>query len=129
MTGLSGTILIVDDDEDIMELLENGISPMGDYRIVTASSGSEALEIIENDPPDLIFLDIMMKDMDGTQVCRIIKGNEKTAHIPVIALTIIHKADRHRYNAIMEAGVDEYMTKPFSFEELKGLIERYLASS
>ena len=130
MTGRSpATILVVDDDEDIVELLEKGISSLGNYRIVSAISGSEALAIIAKELPDLVLLDIMMEGLDGTQVCRAIKGDERTAHIPVIALTVIHKIDKKRYEDIMDSGVDEYITKPFSFVELNKVIVRHVELS
>ena len=122
----SATILIVDDDEDILELFEENLSFMGDYSIVKAYSGKEALVLIEKAPPDLILLDIMMEDMDGTTVCKAIKSGEKTSHIPVIAVTAIHKVHEPRYREIMDSGVDEYLEKPFEYDELKGAIEQQL---
>ena len=122
----SATILIVDDDVDIAELLDTVVSAMGDYRTFTAFSGSEALELVERESPDLVLLDIMMDDMDGTEVCRAIKGNEKTSHIKVLAITSIHKTETGRYREILDSGVDDYLTKPFSFDDLKTRIERHL---
>ena len=116
------TILIVDDDMDVLELLEETISIMANYRLILAKSGTEALEMIEKDPPDLVLLDIMMKDIDGTDVCRAIKSNVKSSHIPVIALTVIHKNHKERYEQILASGVDEYVEKPYEFDNLKEII-------
>ncbi len=120
------TILIVDDDVDTVDMINDGISAIGGYRTDTALSGNEALEKVKRNPPDLILLDIMLKDIDGTVVCRAIKGNRKTSHIPVIALTVIRKDAKERYKAIIDAGVDEHISKPFSFMDLETAIERHL---
>ncbi len=122
----SASILIVDDDQEIAELVDEGVSAIGQYRTDTAHSGSEALEKVERNMPDLVLLDIMLKDMDGTEVCRAIKKDERTSHIPVIALTVIHKNERKRSAEIMDSGVDEHLEKPFSFDDLNDSIERHL---
>jgi CheY-like chemotaxis protein len=127
--GLGGspvTILIVDDDEDIADILEKYVSSMGNYRILRALSGKEALEVVENHTPDLVLLDIMMEDIDGTEVCRAIKSAEKTSHIPVIAVTVIHKVHEKRYREILDSGVDAYVEKPFDYSVLKDVILRVL---
>ncbi len=116
-------ILIVDDDEDTAEMLQKGLSAMGNYRITTVHSGKEALELIQEESPDLILLDIMMKGMSGTEVCKTLKADEKTAHIPVIAITVIHKVDRIRSQEIIDSGVDEYLEKPFTFQKLRSIVE------
>jgi len=121
----SATILVVDDDEDIVKLLEEIIPSIGDYRVLTALSGSKAISIIDSDHPDLVLLDIMMAGMDGTEVCRHIRSNENTSDILVIALTSIRKAEE-RFGDIMDSGVDDYMEKPFDFAELKNVIQWHL---
>jgi DNA-binding response OmpR family regulator len=120
------TILIVDDDEEIADLIEEYIHMMGDYRTLTAYSGLGGLAMAETSPPDLVVLDIMMEDMEGTEVCRRIRANSKTADVPVVAVTVIKKVQKSRYWEIMEAGFDEYIEKPFEYEELKEVIERLL---
>ncbi len=122
----AASILIVDDDEDIAELLSTVVSAMGNYRAIIALSGREALEKLESDAPDLVLLDIMMEDVDGIEVCRTIKGSDKTSHIPVVAITAVRKNDEDLYNEIMDAGVDEYILKPFTFTGLQVIIKRYL---
>ena len=122
----TANILIVEDDEEIANLLEEGLSLIGNYRISKALSGHEALEKVRSEPPDIILLDIMMIDMDGTEICRAIKGDKSTSHIPVIAVTVIHKGETKRYRDIIESGVDEHVEKPFSFDELNEIIKRFL---
>ena len=120
------TILIVDDDQEVLMLLEEYVSLVGDFKIVLISSGIEALEKVETIAPDLILLDIMMEGMEGTEVCRLLKSNEKTAHIPVIAATVIQKIHQVRYEEIMDSGVDDYVEKPFEFAVLKEVIRKHL---
>ena len=120
------TILIVDDDEQIADMVEEFVSLMGNYNTVKVYSGTTALESIWESLPDLVLLDIMMDDMPGTEVCRILKADEKTSHIPVVAVTVVHRYQEVRYREIMASGVDDYLGKPFEFEDLKAAIERQL---
>ena len=122
----SATILIVDDDNDILKLLEEYVSLIGDYRVILASSGREALEKVKVNSPDLILLDIMMEGMDGTEVCQLLKSNERTSHIPVIAATVIQKFQHVQYEEIMDSGVDGYVEKPFDYRTLEETIKRHL---
>jgi len=120
------TILIVDDDEEIATLIDEYVSYIGDYNTVKALSGTEALKTARSIVPDLMLLDIMMDDMDGTEVCRNIKSNVRTSHVPVVAVTVVHKVHQKRYQEIMDSGVDAYVEKPFKFDELKGVINQFL---
>ena len=122
----SATILMVDDDRYILELLDTVVSAMDNYRTITTESGKESLEIVDRELPDLILLDIVLEDLDGIQVCRAIKGNEKTSHIPVIAITVVKKEQSERYQEIIDAGVDGYVEKPFTFSSLECIIRGFL---
>lgn len=75
-------ILIVDDEPANLKVMREVLA--SNYRLSFAKSGAVALQLIENDPPKLILLDVMMPDMNGFEVCKILKANPKTAHIPVI---------------------------------------------
>jgi len=105
------TVLIVDDEPHILRSLGFVIRRAG-YNVVEARGGREALELIEKHDPDLLFLDIMMPELDGYEVCRRVKGSENASSIFIIMLTA--KGQRTDRQAGMEAGADEYMTKPFS---------------
>ena len=122
------TVLCVDNDRNLCQVLSRALAAEG-YDVSTEYDGERALALLEEDPPDLVLLDIMMEDMDGTDVCRAIRRNEKVSHIPVIAFTIIHENAKERYLEIMESGVDEYLTKPFDYEDLEEAIERLLKST
>jgi two-component system cell cycle response regulator len=106
---MTGRILIVDDRVANLGVLEAKL--VSEYfDVTTATSGQKALDLVHQQPPDIILLDVMMPDMDGYQVCEILKKNPKTAHIPVIMVTALGDIkDRIRG---LQAGADEFLTKP-----------------
>lgn len=105
------SILIVEDDEDILELISYNLGKEG-YTVVGVRSGEEALEKIGNVNPDLIILDIMLPGIDGTDVLRSLKRNNETAAIPVIMATA--KSEDSDIVSGLELGADDYIAKPFS---------------
>ncbi len=112
------TILAIDDNRDnlitISALLKNFL---GECRILTALSGAEGIEAAKKELPDTIILDVKMPGMDGFEVCRILKENESTAHIPVILLTAIRTEVASRIHGL-EIGADAFLTKPIDEAEL-----------
>lgn len=109
-------ILIVEDDFDISNMLNIYFSSQ-EFEVDVASRGSEALEKTRQGLPHLIVLDIMLPDIDGYEVCRQLRMNTRTSHIPVIFLT--QKDERSDKLQGLELGADDYITKPFDIEELK----------
>lgn len=106
---MSARILVVDDILPNVKLLEAKL--MSEYYdVITATSGAEALEKIIQDSPDMVLLDVMMPEMDGFEVCRRIKSNPQTAHIPVVMVTALTDSS-DRVNGL-EAGADDFLTKP-----------------
>lgn len=110
MIAIKPRILCVDDEPKNLRLLEILLSSKG-YEVVTAENGKEALEIVKNQPIDVILLDIMMPEMDGFEVCRIIKGDDRYKNIPVIMITAL-TAKEDRIKGI-EAGAEDFISKPF----------------
>ncbi len=109
-------ILIVEDDFDISNMLRIYFTAQG-YDVDIAPRGSDALEKTRHGMPHLIVLDIMLPDIDGYEVCRTLRTNTRTSHIPVIFLT--QKDERSDKLQGLELGADDYITKPFDIEELK----------
>jgi two-component system phosphate regulon response regulator PhoB len=105
------TILVVDDEEDILELLDYNLSRHG-YAVSRAASGEAALEAMRADPPHLVILDLMLPGLDGLEVCRILKKDERTASVPVLMLTA--RGEEADIVTGLELGADDYITKPFS---------------
>ncbi len=112
----TGTILVVDDDIRNAELLETYLTRVGDYRVIIAQDGVEALERVEAEDPDLILLDVMMPRMDGYQVCARLKGDQSTRFIPIVMVTALHGTEE-RIKAL-EVGADDFVSKPFNIYEL-----------
>jgi len=109
-------LLVVEDDVDIGNMLKIYFSGM-DFDVDVAVRGSDALEKTKQSLPHLIVLDIMLPDIDGYEVCRNLRTNMRTSHIPVIFLT--QKDERSDKLQGLELGADDYITKPFDIEELK----------
>ncbi len=108
-------ILVVDDDGLIRGLLEDELVSQG-YEVSTARDGEEALEKVMADPPDLILLDVMMPKLDGFEVCRRLKSDDRTILVPVVMLTAM-TATHERITGI-EAGADDFLSKPHNRAEL-----------
>jgi DNA-binding response OmpR family regulator len=111
-----GRILVVEDDLDISQMLRLYFDSQG-YEVLAVMRGSEALDVCRKKQPNVVVLDIMLPDMDGYDVCRKLRGNLRTSHIPIIFLT--QKDERSDKIAGLELGADDYITKPFDIEELK----------
>jgi diguanylate cyclase (GGDEF)-like protein len=109
-------LLVVEDDLDIGNMLKIYFSGL-EYDVEVAVRGSDALDKTKKALPHLIVLDIMLPDIDGYEVCRTLRTNTRTSHIPVIFLT--QKDERSDKLQGLELGADDYITKPFDIEELK----------
>ena len=104
-------ILIVDDQQEILELLEATFIA-GDYEILLAKNGTEALEIVRQQMPDLILLDVMMPETNGFEICRQLKSNPDTEHIIIVLISSL--GQKRDIEIGSSAGADAYITKPFS---------------
>lgn len=116
-------ILIVDDIPKNLQILSGLLSKEG-YEIAFASNGRQAIEIAENIQPDLILLDIMMPEMDGYNVCTILKQNPKTMNIPIIFIT--GRAETEDVVKGFEVGAVDYITKPFNSVELLSRVRTHI---
>ncbi|MBN8581220.1 MAG: response regulator, partial [Anaerolineae bacterium] len=109
-------LMVVEDDLDIANMLKIYFTGL-QYDVDVANRGRDALEKTRQVLPHLIVLDIMLPDIDGYEVCRTLRTNTRTSHIPVIFLT--QKDERSDKLQGLELGADDYITKPFDIEELK----------
>jgi two-component system NtrC family sensor kinase len=117
------SILVVDDNPENLKVLSKLLQPEG-YKIRISTNGKQALKSIENVPPDLVLLDIQMPEMDGYEVCRLLKKDPKTAAIPIIFISALSQtADKlkgFKYGAV------DYIEKPFHFEEVIARVHTHL---
>jgi DNA-binding response OmpR family regulator len=120
---MAAKILAVDDDPDVLDLISLKLEEAG-FIVATATSGTVALEMAKADRPDLVILDLMMPEMSGLDVCRALKKDPHTAHVPIIMLT----AKKSEIDRIVgfELGADDYMPKPFDLRELRLRVQAVL---
>lgn len=116
-------ILIVDDEKDIVKLLDYNLKKEN-FRTIAAYNGNKALELAGREHPDVVILDLMLPDVDGLEVCRMLKKDAKTSSIPIVMLTA--KGQEADKIVGLELGADDYVTKPFSPRELIARIRAVL---
>ncbi len=116
-------ILIVEDEKDIVKMLDYNLKKEG-FRTLSAYDGEDALDLANREHPDLIILDLMLPGMDGLEVCKVLKKENKTATISIIMLTA--KSQESDKVVGLELGADDYITKPFSPRELIARIKAVL---
>lgn len=119
-------IAVVDDEADIRELVSINLDRAG-FDVQTYADSSTMLASIERDIPDLVILDLMLPDIHGTEVCRILRSADSTSHIPIIMLTAM--VDESDKVTGLEIGADDYVTKPFSPRELVARVKAVLRRS
>ncbi len=116
-------ILVVDDEIVLNKIITTRLRKLG-YNSFSVNSGEKALEFVEETPPDLIILDLLMPGMDGYEVAQAIRANPRVSHIPIIMLTA--KVSQETKIKALKLGIDDYMTKPYDAEELAARIQSVL---
>ena len=116
-------VYVIEDDEDINELLVYNLEKEG-YEVKSFLSSNPAYQTIKSQKPDIIILDIMLPDMDGLELCKLLKSDKETVDIPIIMLTA--KSTEIDKIVGLELGADDYITKPFSIRELLARIKAIL---
>ncbi len=117
-------ILVVDDELDVQNILLFRLEING-YLVIAASDGEEGLEWIRKDNPSLVLLDLMLPKINGFEVCRMLKFDDKYKNMPIIILSALDKEEDRK--KAMESGADAYFLKPFDLEELLTKIKSLLA--
>ena len=121
-----GTILVIDDEKDLIELLGYNLGKEG-YDVIAASDGQAGLDVVKKHRPDLVVLDVMMPGLDGLQVCQRLRADPRTGRVPIIMLTA--KATETDRIVGLELGADDYVTKPFSPREVIARVKAVLRRS
>lgn len=117
------TVLLIEDEKNIVELVRYNLEKEG-FRVLAALKGNAGLDLAVKQKPDLIILDLMLPELGGLDICKILKQNDKTRGIPIIMLTA--KGTEADKVVGLELGADDYMTKPFSPRELVARIKAVL---
>ena len=117
------TILIIEDEPDISELIEYNLTQSG-YSIIVSNNGEKGIEITRKHLPDLILLDLMLPGIHGIDVCRILKNDKDTSGVSIIMLTALGQEEDIIKG--LQTGADDYVTKPFSFPVLEARIQSVL---
>jgi DNA-binding response OmpR family regulator len=111
-------ILVIEDNKDYQFLIQSALS--GEYKVICADTGKQGVEFAREHKPDLILLDISLGEVDGFEVCHLLKGQKETASTPVVFLS--SRNDSHSKVMGFDLGADDYIEKPFEAEELKARI-------
>lgn len=120
------TVLVIDDEADLIELVRYNLVKEG-FNVIDARDGESGLSAAARENPDVIIVDLMLPGIDGLEVCRLLRGRDSTARIPVIMLTA-RAAESDRVVGL-EMGADDYVTKPFSPRELAARVKAVLRRS
>ena len=123
MSEAKKKILVVDDEPDIVNMLKMRLEASG-YEVIIAGDGNTAYNKAKSDSPDLIILDLMLPNMDGYQVCGLLKKDTRYAKIPIIIFTA--RAQKSDQDLGLEVGANAYITKPFEAKELLEKIKSLL---
>ncbi len=108
---MSRRVVVVEDDKDILELITHNLEREG-YEVTGAATGEDGVDAVRSRKPDLVLLDLMLPGIDGLEVCRRLKADPDTAHIPVVMVSA--KGEETDIVTGLELGADDYVTKPFS---------------
>ena len=122
--GPPPTILVADDDVEILALVTRHLRSSSDAKLLEASDGEEALKVARREKPDLVILDVMMPGMSGWEVCRAIREDDSLAHTGVIMLTGIGERLNEMTSPLY--GADDFLDKPFDFSDLDAKIRSVL---
>ena len=117
-------VLVIDDDPKILRMIQTILSQEG-LTVSTANSAFQAGLLIASWLPDIILLDFLMPEIDGFEVCRRLKSDERTKDIPIIAVTAVKEAEEIK--KMYSCGITDYISKPFKSEELVGNIKKHLS--
>jgi DNA-binding response OmpR family regulator len=114
----------VDDDPHYLDILPRALNKIGNYEIITASTGFDAGTMVAERNPRVLILDINLSDMDGRKVCQRVKGRPETQHTRVLAISGFIEA--HEFPGLKDFGFDDYLRKPFTLEEMIAKVQTLL---
>ncbi len=114
-------VFVIDDDQDILEAIQYILDGSG-YQTITNTGDEYILNKVQEAKPDVIILDILLSGKDGREICKILKKNKETKHIPIIMIS----AHANAADSIETCGADDFIAKPFEMDEFLGKIEKQI---
>lgn len=120
-TTVSQTVLVVDDDPGILEVIKIILSEHG-YTVIAVSEASLVKEAISQNSPNIILMDLWMSGIDGHEITKYLKGNQKLKSIPIVIISALSEGEK----MAMEAGADDFLAKPFNIEDLIEVVQKHL---
>jgi DNA-binding response OmpR family regulator len=127
-TAGAKTILVVDDEADIRKMLSRLLGKAG-YRVIEAERGVQALRLVKEHQPDLIVLDAMLPEVHGFDIARRIKGSRRYGNIPIVMVSAVYRGWRYAEDLRGSLGVDDFIEKPFTLQDVLQRIEKRLGSN
>lgn len=121
------TVLLVDDNVALLELLTNSLRYIGGFRVLNAPDGATGLELAVSERPDCIVIDVVMPGIDGFQLAHVLRGDPETAAIPLVMLTALAQEESRMAGAL--SGADRYLVKPVKLPDLIEAIGQAIATS
>jgi DNA-binding response OmpR family regulator len=118
-----GTVLVVEDQAPFREFLEVTLSKLG-FDVVTALTGKIALDQAQKHKPDLVFLDVMLPDMDGYQICNALRDEADLSMTPIIFISAL--GTQKHIDKAMAAGATDYLVKPLGMDDIKDIVSQYI---
>ncbi|HLY30587.1 MAG TPA: response regulator [Ktedonobacterales bacterium] len=121
------TVLVIDDNRELLQLITDTLTLLGDYTVLTAENGADGLILAVESRPDCAIIDVKMSGLDGYQVVRALRGDPETAAMPLVILTALSQ-DHYRFAGLL-AGADRYLTKPIKPPDLVAAIHEAIRTS
>ena len=118
-------VLVVEDHPDMLAILVWQMERLG-FLVIPAKHGKEGVEKALEEKPHLVLMDIMMPGMDGREATRILRSNPETQDIPILAATALFRESELR--SCIEAGCNDYLVKPFTFQQLQGKVQEFISA-
>ena len=120
-----GTVLVVEDQEPFRDFLELTLSKLG-FDVITAITGKIAIERAKEHTPDMVFLDVMLPDVDGYQICNALRDRPEMAMIPIIFISAL--GTQKHIDKAMAVGATDYLVKPLGMDDIKDIIAQYMGT-
>ncbi|WP_371527155.1 response regulator [Streptomyces sp. NBC_01283] len=124
VSGVSGRVLVVDDNKVIRQLIRVNLELEG-FEVVTAADGAECLDVVNQVRPDVVTLDVVMPRLDGLRTAARLRSDPRTRHLPLV---IVSACTQYEVESGLEVGVDAFLAKPFEPSELLGIVRQLMES-